>query len=196
MYDVLLQIRDAIRSQADTLRAMSEALHAIHHQLDILIGALYPGRPVDTTVRLGSPLTPLGGLNLSRKLMNARRSKIGAPAPIPIAQLGTEGALLEALDALGNVVSGGIDPAATTVTWTVSDPTVATISFANPADTTMATITTTGKACPSFTVTATPSNNDGSTPLPPATSDPMSVAAGQAVSTTILLGPTAQKSKP
>ncbi len=105
--------------------------------------------------------------------------------PLDFKKLIASGALLEALDAAGNVVVGGIDPTKTTVTWVSSDPSICVVTV-NSVDSTHATLAFTGVAG-TVSFTATPANNDGSTPLPPATSIPVDVPVGPPVSTTIVL---------
>ena len=92
-------------------------------------------------------------------------------------------------DANGNIAAP-VDPTKTTVAWASVPPGIITFTFPNPADTTNAVGTNgaTTAAQTGCTLTATFTNLDGSTPLPPATSPPFDVPAGPAVSVDIVIG--------
>lgn len=172
----LLDLRlELIALRLDYLTAVEER---IERTLEKVLALL--SRPVSTRIVLNNE----GESTMPRMSLNAK-SKKAAAAPLDFKKLIASGALLEALDASGNVVQGGIDPAKTTVTWTSSDASLLVVT-PDATDSTHATLAFSGTAG-TVTITATPANNDGSPPLPPATSVPIVVPAGPAVSTTIVL---------
>lgn len=170
------EVTEAIKSIATSLKSLVEMLSEEPE----------PGPAVSTKIVIGHEHQKEMGTMSKRHLLNNKRTA-AAPAPVSFPQLATDGALLIALDANGNVVPNGIDPTKTTVAWNTSDLTVLTVSVPDPADTTKALLTSTGKAG-DVTVTATPANNDGSTPLPPATSGTITVPVGPPTTASIVLG--------
>lgn len=148
-----------------------------------------PPVAVSTAIVLSQPVSTSKGTTPMAKVQLNRAKTVRKTGPnITFPQLAAAGGLLVALDKGGNVVPGGIDPTKTTVAWASSDDAVITVSVPDPADTTKATLRSTGKVGTGITVTATLTNNDGSTPLPPAVSDGIDVPAGNPTNASIQIG--------
>jgi hypothetical protein len=123
-----------------------------------------------------------------RHLLNPKKigGRKAAGPDVPFPQLASDGASLQLFDAQGNVVTTPLDTTKTSVAWTSSDATVITVTPS--ADGLTATLKSTGKAGTGVTVTATFTNLDGSTPLPPAVSQGIDVPPGPPATATVALG--------
>jgi hypothetical protein len=166
------------------LRLIAEILQGIAADVKAMRSVVC--RPVSSEIELGTP-TKEPIMAKPVQLNFPKGSKRAGPN-LQWPQMASDGAVLVALDTGGNVVTGAIDPTKTTVAWACSDPAAITFTFPNPADTTQVKGTSTGKVVTGVTITATLTNNDGSTPLPPAVSQPIDIPAGPPVSTAIQLG--------
>ncbi len=151
---------------------------AIADALASIALSLKPDLATHAEIKLGSPKMP--------HILNNKKKKLGG-TNITFPQLASDGATLNLLDAGGNLVTTPLDPTKTTVAWTSSDPTVITVTV-DPTNQQLATAKSTGKIGSNVTLTATFTNVDGSTPLPPAVSDGIDVPAGPPASATITLG--------
>lgn len=150
--------------------------------LDKKVDILLQEHGLHAEIILGTPGSTAKGDSM-RKILNPKGKK-AAGGNFQFPQLATDGATFQLFDAGGNPVMTLPDPAAFSVTWSVSDPAILVLTAPDPANPFGCSIKSTGKVGMGVTLTATFS---GTPTIPPATAM-IDVPAGPPATASIVLG--------